>query len=183
MPQITITEALAEIKTNAARRDKKKEAILRYLTRPGNQTDPMVKDGGSADFINREMQSIKDLGERLIVLRRLIATANQDTTITINGTTRSIADWLTYRREVADKRQDLLGNITTALVNTRAIAARQGGTVINVNANPQPPAGNDVIVNVDEGKLSKEIEDIETILGQLDGQLSLKNATTLLTYE
>jgi hypothetical protein len=35
-------------------------------------------------------------------------------------------------------------------------------------------------VNLSEVELSKESEELEHILGDLDGQLSLKNATTII---
>jgi len=38
----------------------------------------------------------------------------------------------------------------------------------------------DLVVNLDEAKLNSDKEKIKNILGQLDGQLSLKNATIQL---
>ena len=44
-------------------------------------------------------------------------------------------------------------------------------------------AANDVVINLDEKALADELEGIETTLGTLDGQLSLKNATTVITVD
>lgn len=38
----------------------------------------------------------------------------------------------------------------------------------------------DIRVNVSENDLAKDLEQMETILGTLDGQLSLKNATVVI---
>ncbi|KKK79464.1 hypothetical protein LCGC14_2833240, partial [marine sediment metagenome] len=38
----------------------------------------------------------------------------------------------------------------------------------------------DIAVAVDEKKLADDIEHLEDVLGQLDGKLSLKNATVLV---
>lgn len=38
----------------------------------------------------------------------------------------------------------------------------------------------DIVVNVDEQQLAKDIERLEETLGTLDGVLSLKNATVML---
>ncbi len=38
----------------------------------------------------------------------------------------------------------------------------------------------DLLVNIDETALAREIEQFEDTFGQLDGQLSLKNATVTI---
>ncbi len=78
--------------------------------------------------------------------------------------------------------QQLQSNIRTRLTLLRDQAKRQGHTVIqsNVASVSQDSKPTDYIVNVDEAALAKEIEDMEETLGVLDGQLSLKNATTLI---
>ena len=55
----------------------------------------------------------------------------------------------------------------------RQKAIRQGVSVTDKDAG----FSSDYVVNVNELQLANEIEELETILGTLDGQLSLKNAT------
>jgi hypothetical protein len=38
----------------------------------------------------------------------------------------------------------------------------------------------DIVVNVSELELANDIENMENVLGYLDGQLSLRNATVLI---
>lgn len=101
---MTITEALAEIKTIFKRIETKKNSIGQYMYRLENQKDPLEKDGGSAEFIQRELQAISDLEERVVALRRAIAEANCNTTIEVDGVKRTIEDWLIWRREIASGR-------------------------------------------------------------------------------
>lgn len=172
---MTITEALAEIKTVQKRIDAKRAFIKQYLFRQDNVKDPLEKDGGSEKAIAAEFQAVSDLEKRIVDLRRGIQKANEDTKITLEGVERTISDWLVWRRDVAPIRQGFLSNIRTTLMSVRDSARRQGYSVLSVNAPSDKPT--DIVVNINETELAKEIELIDNILGQLDGQLSLKNAT------
>jgi hypothetical protein len=174
MAQITITEALAELKTIDKRIEKKREFVLGYLLRQEMFKDPLEKDGGSVSAIKREMQSIHDLEERKITIRRAIQRANEQNAVTVARQTRSIADWLVWRREVAPIQQTFLANIRTRIEQARQEAARKGA---GLSASAEAAKPNDVIVNVNEQDLAREIEGLEEVLGTLDGQLSLRNAT------
>lgn len=175
---LTITEALAEIKTIGKRLEKKREYILNNLARHDTVKDPMEKDGGSAAVLVRERQAVADLEKRVIDLRAGIQTANTQTTVSINGTAKPISDWLTWRRDVAPKQKEFLGKLRGALNSIRETAKKQGVALVGPGGTPSLPT--DIIVNIDEAALAKETEDMEDILGQLDGQLSLKNATVII---
>lgn len=53
------------------------------------------------------------------------------------------------------------------------------GVVSNAD---QASGDKDVVVNISEDELAKESEKLEEMLGALDGQLSLKNATTFAEF-
>lgn len=177
MVQLTITEALADIKTVDKRIAKKAAFIISHLTRPDKLKDPLVSEGGSVDNIQRETQAIKDLEEHVIKLRMAIAQANRDTTIKIGDVTRSVAEWLTWRRDVAPSMQVRFNHMASNIERARREAQRIGAQVVNSGETAKPE---DIIVNVREAQLAKEIEHLEEVLGTLDGQLSLKNATTII---
>jgi len=178
MARTTITEALAEIKTIHKRLEKKREFIGAHLARNENIRDPFLKDGGSEQLIMQEMQSVRDLTKRHVRIRLAIAEANQRIMVTVGDNTASIAEWLVWRREIAPHGQLFLSRMARGLADIRR-QAQQKGMTIGVGAGVQvggekPP---DIIVNLNEKNLSEEIERLELILGELDGQLSLKNAT------
>src|SRR6185312_10013036 len=116
---ITITEALAEIKTIGKRIESKRAAIQPYLARQDGVRDPLEKDGGSAKYIAQERQAIGDLTDRVIALRRGIQKANDTTTVTINGKSRTISEWLTWRRDIAPGEKQFLANLRAGLQNVR----------------------------------------------------------------
>jgi len=175
---LTITEALAETKTLDKRITKKREAIAGFLARQEKVKDPLAAEGGSVQFIEREEQAIADLEERLIGIRRAILKANTETLVSVNGDTRSIQDWLTWRREVAPKQQAYLVAIRGGIQKVRQECQQKGLAMVQATAQVGTAEPNDVWVNVSEKELAERIEKLETVLGTLDGQLSLKNATT-----
>lgn len=180
---ITITEGLAEIKTIGKRITSKQEFILQNLARPDGVKDPLTKDGGSAAVVTRERQSIVDLETRVIAIRRAIQEANIATTITVEGVSRTMADWLTWRRDVAPGQKLFLAKLRQQVAAVRAQAQRNGATVVAASAQVVQSGDmkpTDILVNIDEGALAAEGEKMEAVLGALDGQLSLKNATVTI---
>lgn len=173
---MTITEALAEIKTLTKRIAKKREFVDRYLWRQEGNKDPLEKDGGSPEVLRRERQAIADLEQRIVDIRRAITYANLATDISVNGTTRSIYDWLTWRREVADGQRGFVSRVQSRITQMRQDAAQQQIKVVEGRGENLT----DVVVNVNEAELAEEAERLEEYLGTLDGLLSLKNATVTI---
>ena len=172
---ITITEALAELKLINSKIEKKKQFILTYLGRQEGAKDPLEKSGGSSVAIASEMQSIKDLSERFIRIRSAIASANAANVVEILGVKYSVADWLIWRRSVAPMVQGFEQSIMNGINNIRNRARQQNVNVVK----PGEEAKNltDVLIEIDEMELSKRMERTQEILDNLDGKLSLHNAT------
>lgn len=172
--EITITEALAEIKTLKARIAKKREAVKRYLVRDAMLKDPLVEQGGGAEYIKKERQSIGDMETRIVTIRSQIQTANTKNVLAINGRTMTVGQWLNWRREVAPEAKGWL-TVMVSHVESIRNQARSKNKTLTSNADTNDP--NEVIVNLDEKALADESEMMEKTLGDLDGKLSLFNAT------
>jgi len=181
MTTITITEGLAELKTINKRIQKKEQYIQQYLIRQEKLKDPLEKDGGSHEVIRRERQALDDLRERTVKLRTAIRGASEMNKIAVCGINRSIADWLTWRREVAQGAGQFLDLLRGTIATVRKQAAEKQLQVRQATETGAEP--DDVIINISESGLAGEIEKHEEILGTLDGQLSLKDATTFITVE
>lgn len=179
MEKLTITEALADLKTIDKRLAKKREFILQYVARQDIVKDPLEKDGGSVTAIARERQSMADLEERKLRIRAAIAAKNQEIKLTLSGKVRSISDWLVWRREVAPQKQVFLSGLRSSVQKIRDDVTRKGGQIVESG---KGGGAQDITVNVSERELATEIESLEEILGGLDGQLSLKNATTFVEF-
>lgn len=176
--QTTITEALAELKTISKRIQQKQESIKPYVAREDKVRDPLADQGGSKSYIERELQSIGDLNERRVAIRLAIQAANRSTVLKIGPMERSVAGWLTWRKEIAPEEKSRLEVFRGAIMGLRQDCRNKGRNVVAVGAAPVTPE--DVLVNIDEVALHRQIEQIESILGELDGKLSLLNATTVI---
>lgn len=176
---MTITEALAEIKTILKRIQSKREFVETYQLRVDTLKDPLEKDGGSQKAVEAELQAIADLEGRIVTLRKAIQAVNDTTPVTIEGVEKTIADWLIWRREIAPAKQQFISKLTARLASARS--QLHGSNAWNSPQQPESKA--DLIVNMDEAALSKSKEQLSNILGQLDGQLSLKNATVQLALQ
>lgn len=179
--QITITEALAELKTIQKRVEKKQQFVLTYLTRQEGLKDPFEKNGGSVELLRRELQSIDDLRTRHLRIRTAIQHKNHAVTLAISNTTFTIAEWLTWRKELAPSEQSFVSALQRQLAQVRVEAQRKGAVVVGDGGNASKPS--DVLVNIDEQTLAKRDEDVTETLGVLDGKLSLLNATTQIELQ
>ena len=174
---MTITEALAELKTVDKRIAKKREFVLTYLLRVEMIRDPLEKEGGSVAAVKREQQAIGDLEERKVLIRRRINDANAATALRVGVVTRPLADWLIWRRDVAPGVKAGLDALAARINSARAEAQKRGASV---SAAGEAKRQDDIIVNVSESDLAAQREALEETLGVLDGQLSLKNATVTI---
>jgi adenosyl cobinamide kinase/adenosyl cobinamide phosphate guanylyltransferase len=168
--KLTITEALADLKTINKRIEKKREYITTYLVMESK-----------IHLIRRERQAIADLEKRFVDIRTAIQRANHENMILIEDRNKTISEWLTWRKEISAGEKAFTSKIRQAVINARTQAATKGWAVV---PSGQPTKDfTDLVVNVDEGELAKQAEQIELVLGKLNGLLSLKNATTLIDVE
>ena len=180
---LTITEALQEIKTINSRLEKKRSGIMPYVVRDNRARDPFEKDAGSAEYIRKERQSIRDLEQRVVAIRTAIQKSNLYSIMSVGEADKSVAEWLTWRREVSNGASAFLDNLIRGIQGVRADMQRKGGRVTAVAsaevnmANDAPP---EAVVNVDELALMRERDEMQQLLGALDGKLSLFNATTYI---
>lgn len=174
--KLTITEALAEIKTIVARVDKKRKGIENYVVRDARLKDPMSDEGGSTEWVRRERQAVKDLMQRMVSIRGAIQATNRATTVTVNGTSRTVVDWLNWKKEVAPNDRAFLSSLSNMIGKARNQAKANNMAVVE----GQDGKAGELVVALSEANLVAEIEEMETTLGELDGKLSLVNATTFI---
>lgn len=175
----TITQALREVKTITKRIETKTQFVAENLMRPEALKDQLAKQGGSDKVIESERQAINDLWVQQVRIRRAVEDANIATHVTVEGETRSIAEWLIWRREVAPKQQAFLRSLSTLISRQRQQAQAKGVNVVSAGQDAKPV---DIVVNLDEKSLMDSMEHLEVVLGNLDGLLSLNNATVKIEY-
>jgi hypothetical protein len=181
MSNLTITQGLREIKTLHDRISKKRQFVNEHLVRQADRRDPLENDGGQAAVIAREIQAVGDMELRVLTLRRAIAVANLQTPVTVGDRTMAISDWIIWKREIAPRerehQQAMAQQFNAAMLNAR----RAGVPVVQRG---EPPATNlDVIFNFSVAALQEASDKLTRDLGELDGLLSMANATTLIDVE
>lgn len=185
---MTITEALAEIKTIGKRLEKKRQAVLSNIGRDSRLRDPLASEtGGSIEFVARERQAIEDLEKRIVAIRSAIQRSNLETRATVGENSMTVQEWLNFRREIAQQRQMFLASMNMGIKQIRERVQRDhpGGRVVAaaaasaiVQSGEKPPI--EILIHLDEKNLLEEQEGLEKVLGDLDGKLSLLNATTVI---
>lgn len=173
----TITEALAEIKTTGKRIEKARDFVLNHLFLQG--LDPLADDGGTKNLVVAYMQKISDLEMNIVAYRTAINKANMVNTLTIKTESRTIAEWLIWRRDVEGGHKNFLNQISTQIQKVRDQALQKQLTMTD-GAVTTP---RDIGVNVSEKWLQEAIDKNVLVMGELDGLLSLANATTEIHIE
>lgn len=182
MRKITITEALSDIKLIGKQIEKKREYIDMYLVRQELIRDPLESSGGSLESVARAEQSIVDLTENIVLIRSAIQASNLQTTLVIDGESRSVTAWLNWRRECSAILKAFYNACRAKIIMVRDQTMKRGGatTFAGAEARTAEPNNANFVINMDEQKLAQKIEHMETVLGKLDGALSLNNATVTI---
>lgn len=173
----TITEALSEINLIKKKIDSNKETITNNLTRVKHVKDPFESDGGTANLIKQKIQSIASLFVRLEKIKGAIAQANLMNEITIGENTKTIFDWLTWKRDISKDHLAFLNQISANVTNQIASNSRNPQVFKDESGNTQLV---EVISNVDLSDILRKREIMTEQIEKLDGQLSLKNATIMI---
>jgi|SRR5208337_773954 len=179
MSKMTITEALAELKTINKRLLTKRNSTLQFVARDIRAKDPLEREGGSVEFLKRERQGIADLEKRFVLIRTAIQKSNLETLTSIGGHIMSVAEWLTWRREISSGSREYINILQSNIKGLRDKMQKEGRSLVSADKESSGgPA--DVVVHLNEKELIEEIEVFDTLLGELDGRLSLLNATTTI---
>ena len=172
MSRLTITEALAEKRVIDKRIESASSAIQNYVARQSSLVDPLARQGGSEKYIAEQRQSIKDLFERKIRIQNAINQSNDKTRATVGNVTRTIAEWLIWKRDVAPSMDRIYDKITAKIEYARNF--NQQRTMPNKDA----IGAVDTVISLDEKQFNEEMAAHQEIVNVLDGVLSMKNATT-----
>lgn len=173
----TITEALAEMKTLAKRIAKKEEFITQYAVLPALMHDPLEKDGGSEAKVSAAVQAIEDMLKRMLAIRSAINAKNQEVTVEVLGETRTVSQWLTWRRDVAPIEAGMRSRVLAHVQRQRQKLGHRA-----VDEKDDTPVSNAKVV-ISEAGFSERSEKLQEILDTLDGKLSLTNAVTTVTVD
>ena len=163
-PEVSVTKALARIKTIESRLDQKRENVGAYAARDASRVDPIKEEGGSPAYVGRLLNSIRDLESDLVGVRTAIQKSNFENKLTVCGETKTVQEWLNWRREVLPARKMFLNDILRGVDMDRRHLARRD----------RP---DDLKVHFSEEQMREELAKLVEIEKTLDEELSVYNAT------
>ena len=182
--KLTITEALAEIRLIQKRLATKRKYLLENVVRHSALRDPHESSGGQEATARQTKQGILDLERRHLRIRAAIQRSNLDTMLTVSPLadvdgevaveeTRSVADWLVWRREIAAGQMKLERDIVSVVTkNQEQLSA------LAKQATSETFRGGDLVVNVNVHDAEQRADAIQRLLGSLDGALTKHNSIT-----
>ena len=177
MSEMTITEALSEINLIKKKLEHKKKSVMNLLVRADHMKDPYEDQGGTPAFLLREVQALCDLEDYFIRIRSGISQANLSNLITIGGLSKTIHDWLTWKREISKEQVSFVNTIVHQVKETLDISGKKPQVYADAEGKTHLVHYK---VNLDYPAWVKKQEHLAEIFEKLDGQLSLKNATIVI---
>ncbi len=175
---ITITEALSEVNLIKKKIEDADTSIRTILVRPSHVPDMYINHGGAPEMAKRTQQAVSDLRQRLVRIRSQISKANIENQITINGESKSIFDWLSWKREIYP---GLEKSLKTQIEDLRSYQKRQADRPEVWKDQEGKTQLVQFCYNVDLKTLEDQYSSLVDIFGKLDGQLSLRNATITIS--
>jgi seryl-tRNA synthetase len=128
-------------------------------------------------YLRSEIQSIEDLRKKWVKIRSAIAKANTDNTITIGSTTKSINEWLNWKREVAQEESKFAVSVHVRIKNAMDESVQKPQVVKDDSGQVKICK---LLANLEYPEFLKKSQEVDEILETLDGKLSLKNATIMV---
>jgi len=180
MEVLTISEALAELKILGDRLAMNAKFVLDHVARDERQRDPFEREQSTAAAqIAQRMDSSRDLRARAVALRRAIALKNFEVRVEIEGVTRSVGEWLIWRREIAKGYGAELAALVGHIERLQSTVAQQN---LRMRTDNTGSSGEPVRLALMLGlaELQTLREQHQSTLGVLDGRLRVVNATTTI---
>lgn len=159
MPALSITRALAEIALQKEQIVREINFVKEHVSLPANRIDPLANDGGSQKVLQSKMQSIRDKADYVGRLRRAIAHSNAETTVEVDYITKTVEEWLIWKRDIYPLLLQATSSVSTTL--TRSQLSKE--EVIN-------------FLSPDEA--FENLRELQNIYNRLDAALSESNAVT-----
>lgn len=179
MEKLTITEALSELNLIKKKVDNKRKVVAGSLIKAKHEKDAFENVGGIKQYITSELQSIDDLESRYLRIKGSIAKANIENSISINGFTKTIHDWLNWKRDLSDTQKKFVFNLYSFPKGELDKLSKQPQIYLDDNKEKHLV---EFEATIDYPSFLKKSEELNDTFDRLDGQLSLKNATIVVDF-
>jgi flagellar motility protein MotE (MotC chaperone) len=168
---MTIVEALKRLRIIEKKVQSNCTEITRYASGLSTRKPVFESEARQRKEVSSLVQSSADLLKEYLDLKRRIEVTNLNTTVEIEGSSRSIAEWLIVKRKVAD----LLISVYNSMNDTAAAGERREDRMYSA-----PGAAAQVVRYYSEEEKNKLLRKMMDQKAAIDGRLEVINATTPL---
>ena len=168
MDKMKLIEAMKELKLIVAKISRNREETIKYSSGLSNEKPVFETEKAQSEYVARLIQSTEDLVKRYLDLKSAIEYTNLKTKVTIHGETRSISEWLVYKRNLAGIRHHAYQAANDSVALGRK--SKDAAALKDVQ----------IVRYYDEAVMNAKLRNLIEILGSLDGTLEVINATTEL---
>lgn len=204
MTQISITRALAEVKSLNDRIEKATRGTVFITTTVGGKTVTGSDLQSATNTLKANLQSVRDLIARRQLVKAAVIRSNSNTVVTVNGVEMTVAEAI-ERKGSIDKERALLAVLNQQLGQVRTIVERKNiemqgridtmvlaavgkdrkATEEELDAISKPYAASNITAPLDPSGLEEVVakmeDDINGFLFEVDFVLSEANAKTTIT--
>jgi hypothetical protein len=175
--ELTIAEALRELKLIDNLLTKRRANIARYCSKKKNSIDEIEKQKA---FVKEQFQSARDLLTRYKDIKLAIQKANLDSTFTFNKQEYTISEALLYKQYLKEQYELLYNSFTPRNAQTQLQALQLRGAV-QLTEEELKAANLVPELYYDERKIQIYKEDLLTFMAMIDALIDKTNhATTIV---
>ncbi len=175
--EMTVAEALTELKRIAKLLKRRNQNIRRYSSKRKGAKDEVV---GQRAWVDAQYQSAQDLIVRWTLIKLSMNTSNLVTIITFEGKELTVAEAILFKQKLYEMKGALLNSFTSEQGQSQVQAH---ATIRPGNLTDEELAKIDLVPELmyDEAELLKEKDDLLNLYSFIDALIEKSNHNTVIT--
>jgi len=175
--EMTVAEALTELKRIAKLLAKRNQNIHRYSSKKKGEQDEIE---GQKAWVDAQYQSAQDLIVRWTLIKLAMNSSNLVTIITFEGKEFTVAEAILFKQKLYEMREALLHSFSPEQGN---LQVRTAATIRPGNLTPEELAKIDLVPELmyDEAEILKEKDDLLNLYSFIDALIESSNHNTVIT--
>ncbi len=175
--EMTVAEALTELKRIVKLSTKRNQNIRRYSSKKRGEMDEIT---GQKKWIEAQHQSAKDLLERWTKIKLALNDSNLQTVIEFEGSRFSVAEAILFKQQLYEMKNNLLNSFTPD-TGLDQIRTHMGNLRPDLTEEEMKGANLVPELMYDEAEMIKAKEDLLSLYSFIDALIEQSNHKTVIT--
>jgi len=175
--EMTVAEALTELKRIVKLSTKRNQNIRRYSSKKRGEMDEIT---GQKEWIEAQYQSAKDLIERWTKIKLALNDSNLRTIIEFEGEKFSVAEAILFKQQLYEMKNNLLNSFTPD-TGLDQIRTHMGSLRPDLTEEEMKGANLVPELMYDEAEMIKAKEDLLSLYSFIDALIEQSNHKTVIT--